>query len=83
MCTQDKYRDNYVSENENFVAFKEEDKSVYSNAFKNAVASKPPPTFCSLERIRLIHSIMFMPNDKNGADLGGALLTPCFSTALY
>jgi len=65
---QDKYRDNYVSENENFLEFRAEDKSVFSNAF-----NKGHFRFCSLERIRLVNSIMFKPNDENGADLGGLM----------
>jgi len=65
LFSQDKYRDNYVEENENFVPYQKKDKSLYSNAFLKFGEYR----FCSLERIRLVQSIMMAPHSENGADL--------------
>lgn len=66
--SQDKYRDNYVADNETFVEFRECDRSLYSNAF----IKFGPYRFCSMERLRLVHSIMMAPHDENGANMGSA-----------
>merc|ERR1711988_196200 len=64
--TQDKYRDNYVEDNESFVEYKAKNRTMYTNAFVKTGGFR----FCSLERMRLVHAIMMAPHDQNGANLG-------------
>merc|ERR1711939_1120190 len=59
--TQDKFRDNYVPDNETFVRYRECDKSQYCNAF----VKQGHYRFTSLERQRLVYNIMTSPNKMN------------------
>lgn len=63
--TQDKYRDNYIPENESFAVYKENERSQYSNSFVKQGHFR----FSSLERQRLVYSIMMSPHNEDGADL--------------